>query len=134
VRRSLARPTAGFLLAPFLALASALAPTHAHESSSPHAHALVHSHFAPHDIGAAHDHDGTEIEPDDERVVWMDNPICFALPYQLEPPLTLVVDVFEAIPATGFWSVTAIDDTAPPHGPPRRVSPVRGPPFLPLLT
>jgi hypothetical protein len=94
----------------------------------------VHSHFTPHDVGAPHDHDGSEIEPDAERVVWMDSTISFALPFQLDPPPALIVAVFDTIPVTGFWSVTAIDQAAPPHGPPRRVSPVRGPPSHSPLT
>ena len=134
VTRSVARTAAGLLSVPFLALASAVAPTHAHESSAPHSHALVHSHFDPHDLGASHDHDGAEFEGEEGRVVWLDDTMTYALPYQLDAPPALAAEVAEPVPVTDFWSVTAIDESAPPHGPPRRVSSVRGPPSLSLLT
>src|SRR5207247_11089243 len=102
------------VLGPFLSLASALAPTHAHESTTPHQHALVHSHFEPHEVGAAHDHDGPEFEPGEEHIVWLDGAISCALPYQLPPPAAPVVAVFDAVPVAPFWSVTAIDEAAPP--------------------
>jgi len=132
VTRRVGRTAAGLVVVPFLALASTLAPTHAHESCSPHSHTLIHSHFEPHEPGATHDHDGAEFEQGAGHVVWLDTAIYYALPYQLDPPPALVAAVFEPVPITNFWSITAVDDAAPLHGPPRRALSVRGPPYPPL--
>jgi hypothetical protein len=132
--RSLARAAALALLAPFLTFASALAPQHVHEpgSSDDHHPAVAHSHFAPHDHAVHHD-DATEIEHDDAdgQVVWLDSAILHQPVQRLTPAtaaLVLCRDV--VVDPAPRWSVTAVDDAAPPHGPPKVSLLFRGPPSL----
>jgi len=129
VRRAVARFAALVAVGPVLLSGSGLAPLHAHESDSGHAHALVHSHFEPHH--AAHDSGSPEIEPG-EHVVWLNNPFLHAVPYQFHvvaEALTVVVDV---VTHPRSWSVIAFDEAAPPHGPPRSSTSLRAPPYLPV--
>lgn len=130
VFRLVARVVAGIVVVPFLALTSTLAPVHAHESDSPHAHAVVHSHFEPHDA-ATHDTQDPEVEPGG-HVVWLDTTAVHALPFQLDTPQAVLTRTFESVAHPTSWSVVALDDSAPPHGPPRSTERLRAPPALPV--
>jgi hypothetical protein len=125
----LARATALLLVVPFLTFASALAPQHVHEAGPSHDHAVAHSHFAPH-VAELHESDTTEIEHDVEHIVWLDNGILHQSTYRIAPIVTTVVIGGDAVPPAGRWSVTAVDESAPPHGPPKLVHLLRGPPLL----
>ena len=129
VYRFAARAVAGLVVGPFLALAGALAPVHAHEREADHSHVLIHSHVQTHE--AVHDHDGTEVEPGSEHIVWLDSAIIHAVPYQLDPPAALVSDSLELVESPASWSSITFNASAPVHGPPRRGSSLRGPPSLP---
>src|SRR5438445_56997 len=74
VIRPVARAVALFLIAPFLTVASTLAPQHVHEANRDRGHTVVHSHFGPHEA-AVHRGNATEIDHDAEHVVWLDSPI-----------------------------------------------------------
>src|SRR5205814_1921580 len=90
VMRPRARAAALFLVAPFLAFASAIAPQHIHEAGHGHEHAIAHSHFAPHgfDFHLA----DTEIEHDVDHVVWLDSAILHESTYRTAPvALTLPI-------------------------------------------
>jgi hypothetical protein len=127
---TVARAVAGLLVVPFLALASGLAPIHAHERETDHSHALVHSHFELHHQDAD-DHHGREIESDDGHVVWLDSTIFHAVRYQVDPPPVLVVAGIDSMAFTRSWTAIPVDPAAPIHGPPRRASSLRGPPSFP---
>ena len=123
------RAVAGLVVGPFVALACAFAPPHAHAHEADHSALLIHSHFQPHE-STPHP-DAPEVEPGSERVVWLENAIIHANPYQLEPPLAVVVGNVELGEASAEWSVAASHESAPAHGPPRRASSLRGPPSIP---
>jgi hypothetical protein len=125
--RSVGRTALVVALLPWVAFSLVIPPAHVHEIDAHHSHVVTHRHFE------AHHEEGAEFEEGAGHVVWMDNAVDVALAYQLHVPPALAVDVFESVPTTGFWSVTAIDAAAPPHGPPRHVLSVRGPPHLPHL-
>jgi hypothetical protein len=131
VVRSVSRAVAALVVVPFLALASAIAPAHAHERNGAHSHAVVHSHFAPHPE-TSHEHDGSEFEPGAEHIVWLDHPLIHAVSYQFDPPPARLVARIDLVVITSSWSVTVFDDAAPVHGPPRRASSLRGPPHFPV--
>src|SRR5262245_29365348 len=125
------RGVAVLLVAPFLTFASALAPQHVHEPSSldDHHHAVAHSHFAPHDHSAPHN-ETTEIEHNDADgpVVWLDSAILHRSPPRIAPAISTAAVGRDVVAPAARWSVTAVDDAAPPHGPPKPVRPLRGPP------
>ena len=125
----LARATAVLLVVPFLTFASALAPQHVHEAGPGHDHAVAHSHFAPHDA-ALHESDTTEIEHDIEHVVWLDCAILHQPIHKAThvPPVLPVC--CETVAAPSRWSVLRFDHAAPPHGPPKSPSYLRGPPLF----
>jgi len=137
VSRVLPRAVAVLLVAPFLTLASALAPQHIHEPGPghDHDHPVAHTHFGPHDVDI-HEAADTEIEHDDVthgHIVWLDNPILHESPYQaaqIPPAMPVSYDI---VPAEMHWSATTFDDAAPVHGPPKRAHLFRGPP-LPRLS
>ena len=129
VHRFVARAAAGVVVGPFLALASAFAPAHAHESDPEHSHPVIHSHFQPHE--QVQHPDGPEVEPGSDHVVWLDSAIVHAYPYQLDPPPAVVAAGAELVGTTGAWSVTEFNESAPVHGPPRCASFLRGPPSFP---
>jgi hypothetical protein len=136
-RGSLARAAAFFLVAPFLTFASALAPAHVHEPGPghEHEHAVAHSHFAPHHYelhahDAGEEHEGPEIEHDDEHVVWIDSPILHEALYDANPIPPAIPVSYEAVRPERHWSVTPFDDAAPVHGPPKPLPLFRGPPSL----
>jgi hypothetical protein len=131
VFRAVSRVVAGVVVVPFLALASQLAPAHAHERGEGHSHVLVHSHLAPH-VEDTHDHDGAEIGAGAGHIVWLDSATIHALPYHLHAPIAIVTGQSESVPPANSWSVIACCDAAPPHGPPRVARPVRAPPALPV--
>jgi hypothetical protein len=138
VSRLVRRAIAVLLAAPFLTLASALAPQHIHEPGPgrDHDHAVAHSHFGPHGLGVHHA-DDTEIEHDDfdhGHVVWLDSPILPESSYQPARVLPAIPASVGTVPAAELrWSVTSFDAAAPVHGPPKRAHLLRGPP-LPRLS
>ncbi len=118
------RAIALLLVAPFLTLASALAPQHVHEAG--HDHAVAHSHFDPHYLDV-HNSDDLEIEHDIDHVVWLDSAILHQTPYQTVQAPAIPVS-YEIVPARLRWSVTTFDDGARVHGPPKDTPRFRGPP------
>jgi hypothetical protein len=126
-----ARATAGLIVAPFLLVASALAPTHVHEPGPGHDHdrAVAHSHFAPHHV-ESHDPDDIEIEQDAEHVVWLDSSILHESPYKAASAPPSMPVAYETVVVEAHWSVTPFDDAAPVHGPPKSAALFRGPPLL----
>ena len=114
------------LVAPFLTFASALAPQHVHEAGHEHNHAVAHSHFDPHHPDV-HGSDDLEIEHDIDHVVWLDSAILHQTPYQTAQLPAIPVS-YEIVPAGLRWSVTAFDDAARVHGPPKDTPRFRGPP------
>ena len=122
----LARATAILLIAPFVTLASALAPQHIHESGPGYDHAVTHSHFGPHDA-KLHSADTTEIERG-ELVVWLDGAMLHQPIHEAThvPPALPVC--CETVPAASQWSVLRFDNAPPAHGPPKSSSYLRGPP------
>ena len=133
VFRPVARAAAFLLIAPFLTLASALAPQHVHEPGPghDHDHPVAHSHFSPHDnVDTADSHDAgdTEIEHDIQHVVWLDSPILHECRYRTAAPAVALPVGYDAISVEPTWSVTPGDDAAPAHGPPKYTPRFRGPP------
>ena len=123
------RAVAGLVVGPFVALACAFAPPPALAHEADHSALLIHSHYQPHE-STPHP-DAPEVERGSERVVWLENAIIHANPYQLEPPLAVVVGGVELGEASVEWSVAASHESAPAHGPPRQASSLRGPPSIP---
>jgi hypothetical protein len=121
------RAAALTVIGPFLAFSSALAPQHVHRGDHERA-AVAHGHFAPH-THSAHD-TTTEIEhdEDDGQLVWLDGAVLLgSLPHVTPPATALAIQAQIVAPVTR-WSVTAVDESAPPHGPPKPVRRLRGPP------
>ena len=113
----LARATAAVLVAPFLTLASALAPAHVHERGPGHDHAVAHSHFAPHHLDVQSD--GIEIEKDSNdhaHVIYLDSPILHESPYQAAGALTALPASVETVRLQPRWFVTEFKDSAPVIG------------------
>ena len=111
-------------LAPWLVLLSVTPPEHVHEADDHHPSAVTHRHFA------SHDHDGAEISQDEGRVLWLDD---LALPqagYQFAVALGVVPVGFDACTNPTSWIAVSTLDGAPPHGPPRAATSLRGPPSL----
>ena len=112
-------------LTPWLVLSSVVAPEHVHEADAHHSNAVAHRHFAP------HDHDDSEFSHGEGRVLWLDDvalqqSTCrFAVTPGVLPP------AFEALSNPASWIVVSTLDGAPPHGPPRAIASLRGPPYLP---
>lgn len=129
VHRFVTRAVAGLVVGPFLALACAFTPAHAHAHEADHSASLIHSHFELHE-STPHP-DAPEVERGSERVVWLENAIIHASPYQLDPPLAIVVGNVELSEASAEWSVAASHESVPAHGPPRQASSLRGPPSIP---
>jgi len=128
VSRLIGRTVAALVAAPFLMLASGLAPQHVHEPSHGHDHAVAHSHFSPHDhAGNAHSTDA-EVEHDGAHVVWLGSPILHEPPYQTASVPPAIPASHDIVAAELRWSATPFDDTAPVHGPPKRSHLLRGPP------
>jgi hypothetical protein len=128
VIRPRARAAALFLVAPFLAFASALAPQHIHEQGHGHEHPVAHSHFAPHDVDV-HQTAEMEIEPDVEHVIWLDSSFLHEPPHQTARMAVATPIDYEIVATESAWSATPFDEAAPVHGPPRRAHLFRGPPL-----
>jgi hypothetical protein len=121
------RVSVTLVLAPWLALSATLAPEHVHETDADHPHGIAHRHFAAHHV-APLDQYSAEIDHADGHIVWLDDVGAFQAPYQLPVPDVTPPDRFELAPALEGWIATPVNDTAPPHGPPRFAHPLRGPP------
>src|SRR5438128_10275456 len=105
VNRLACRTAAVLLVAPFLTLASGLAPEHVHEPGHGHDHALAHSHFGPHEL-ESHAFDATDIEHDVDHVVWLDSAFVHQSPYRVTAlPIALPASG-KIVPAEMHWSVT----------------------------
>jgi hypothetical protein len=57
-------------------------------------------------------------------------PAVHALPFQLDAPSAVLTRIPDPVTRSGYWSVIAFDDSAPPHGPPRAGASLRAPPAL----
>jgi len=129
VSRLVGRAVAALVAAPFLILASGLAPQHVHEPRHSHDHAVAHSHFSPHDhADDAHSTDAAEVEHDGAHVVWLDSPVLHEPLYQAGAVPPAIPVSYDIVPAELRWSVTPFDHAAPVHGPPKLSHLLRGPP------
>jgi hypothetical protein len=118
----------GLGLLPCFVFSAALPPEHRHDADARHPHATVHQHFA------SHDHHGTDLAPDDHgHVTWFDR-VATQTSLQSFRPVPLVVAHLEDLAVPSRWVAVEALDTAPPHGPPRRIHLVRGPPAFPTFT
>jgi hypothetical protein len=126
----IARTTARLLAIPFLTFASSLAPQHVHQPSRGQDHPIAHSHFAPHNASVPGKNDGTEIEHDIERVVYVDSSFLGASTIHISPALSATAISHETVCTLARWTVIPSDDFAPSHGPPKRHVLFRGPPSL----
>ena len=126
---SVRRVAALIVLAPFLAFSSALAPQHVHQAAHEHA-SVVHSHFAPHKHTPRDATTEIEHGDDDGQLVWLDGAVLLASPPLVAPTQTTRALRTEIVAPVTRWSVTTVDEAAPPHGPPKPVLRFRGPPAL----
>ena len=129
------RPSRRFVvavvLAPILALSATLAPEHVHESDGDHPHAIAHRHLQPH-VVAAHDHDGAEFDHADGHIVWLDSVGACQSTYALRMPCVAWLPSVDLAPGIASRIATPVNDTAPPHGPPRLAQSLRAPPISAL--
>jgi len=96
-----------------------------------HSTAIVHQHWEEH----GHESSGTEIEHGDHdgRVFFLDEHAIVSSASGADQSMALSVPIFFLAPALqGDVRIRRIDSTAPSHGPPRRVTSLRGPPCLSL--
>ena len=112
------------VLAPWLVLSSVVAPEHVHQADAHHSNPIAHRHFAP------HDHDGSEVSHGEGRVLWLADLAVQQGTYQFAVTLGVVPTCYDALPNPTSWIVASTLDTAPPHGPPRTATSLRGPPSL----
>jgi hypothetical protein len=131
VSRPFCRGIVTLIVAPWLALSATLAPEHVHEADDDHPLGVAHRHVAAHEL-APHDHDGGTVDHPDGHVVWLDARGVSQSSYRLPAPNAVASDLFVLAPAFAHWIATSVDDTAPPHGPPRLHLPPRAPPVSPL--
>jgi hypothetical protein len=131
VSHPLYRLFVGLILAPFIALSGALAPEHLHESDADHPHAIAHRHLESHQP-AAHDQDGAELDHGDGQIVWLQDVRAYQPTSELPLPESVLVKCLELVPDITRWIATSINDTAPPHGPPRLSQSLRAPPISAL--
>src|SRR5438876_12275173 len=115
------------LLTGIVSAGSALAPEHVHERDDHHPNATVHRHFAPHHtLGSS---DGARLDDDDDHVVWLITAWLQTAVYQV-PDFASALAAAPVTPALGVrWTALVLDDTAPPHGPPRAPRSLRAPPL-----
>jgi hypothetical protein len=126
--RRLWAAAAGLLLAPYFAFLTTLAPEHVHEEND-HEHTVVHRHAELHGFqNHTHDHDETEFDHDDSRVVWLDSTNAYHPVYRLPLPEAVPTDRFELAPNSVPWTAIASEEGQPDHGPPRLSQSLRGPP------
>jgi hypothetical protein len=124
------------VLAPLLAGWAPIAPEHVHERDAHHGHTLVHRHLEPHHSADSHDADHAEVEAmlhheHAGRLVWLTAASLHQVAYQLDLPPAILSAAMSARPPAISWIATQFNDAAPPHGPPRPSSPLRGPPSYP---
>jgi hypothetical protein len=138
-----------FALAPCFVFSSVIAPPeHVHEGDARHAHAFGHRHFEAHheddgedddhhadrDQGHAdhHEYDGVEIEHGEGRVIWLDDAAVQPVTHAIPVLDVILATCFEAVTESPRWVAASPYDAAPPHGPPRPVASLRGPPLPPV--
>jgi hypothetical protein len=117
----------GLTLVPCIGLSPALPTEHWHHAGPHHAHATLHQH------GDALDHDRAELSPGDAGVVWVDRIAVQRPAFRGDAPAALTVRrALDTSFPTQWIAVDGIE-TAPPHGPPRPIHFLRGPPEHPAL-
>lgn len=118
-------------MAPLVAFWGTLAPEHVHESDADHPQSVVQRHLEPHDLAQPDEH-GAEVDHGDghgdRHIVWLDDVGAYQPAYQLPMPEAELAERFELAPAVASWMATSVDETAPPHGPPRFQQSDRAPP------
>jgi hypothetical protein len=113
------------LLATMVGAGSAFAPEHAHERPGHASTMTVHRHVAPHHSDAS-DHPHVD---DDDHVVWLTN-AWLQRPAYHGPALMATAAIWSRLaPAVTRWTGVVLDESAPPHGPPRAPRCPRAPPF-----
>src|SRR6185436_17428152 len=100
---------------------------HVHEAEADHPHSLVHRHIEAHQF-ESHDHDGAEVAPGEERVVWLSDASISPSSYQFHVCSAVVGRSVEAIRDATSWFGTISYDGSRPHGPPRPCCSPRAPP------
>src|SRR5713226_3750496 len=118
------RVAIALLAAACLVFSSVAPPEHIHEPDVDHPHSVLHRHFAP------HHHDGIEISHSDGRAIWLDEAALQIATHEFAVPQAAPAANFELLPEPPRWLVRSLYDAAPPHGPPRRCTSLRGPPCL----
>lgn len=133
---SLQRTVAALALVPWLTVSSALPPEHIHEADVAHHHdAVAHRHFSDHDDDSAiHDHDAAEVEPEEGRIVWIDDVGIAEAPRVLSRFLVIVPAQVAVVLGRITGGTIAADEATLPHGPPGRLSSPRAPPSSFQLT
>jgi hypothetical protein len=127
-QRRLWAAAVGLLLAPYFAFLTTLAPEHVHEEEGG-AHATVHRHVELHGSqDHHHQHDETEFDHDDSRVVWLDSINAYHRAYRLPLPQDVPTDRFELAAISVLWIAITSEEGQPDHGPPRLSQSLRGPP------
>jgi hypothetical protein len=130
VKHSVWRATIGLVLAPYVALSSAIAPAHIHEADADHPRATLHRHLELHHA-EGHDVGHAQLADDDDHVVWLDAIVVHQAAFQVTAPQDVLLESFEPVSPTCGWTAIVNYDTAPPHGPPRASPSLRAPPCLP---
>jgi hypothetical protein len=115
------------LLTTIVGAGSAFAPEHVHERDDHHAKATVHRHLAPHHGSEGPDH--ARLDDDDDHVIWLATAWLQVAFYHGPDFVSTPAVGCSLAPATARWTAIVLNDTAPPHGPPRISRSLRAPPF-----
>ena len=121
------RVALALLLTAIVGAGSAFAPEHVHERDDHHPNANVHRHFAPHH--ASDRSDNARLDDDDDHVVWLTTTWLQGDVYHGPSLVSTPAMWCGFAPTTVPWSAIALDEAAPPHGPPRTSRRPRAPPF-----
>jgi hypothetical protein len=109
-----------------MAFSLVIPPEHVHAADAHHSHAIAHRHLEE------HEHDGTEIDHGEGRVLWLDRDLALQQAvYQFTADCVAVPTHLHTTPELHSWMFVSILDAAPAHGPPRPNTSLRGPPALP---
>jgi hypothetical protein len=126
---SVRRAIVSLILVPYVALSATVAPEHAHEADADHPHSTVHRHLEPHHPGT-HDQKHAQLADDEGHVVWLEAVSVQHATFDFSPAQDVPQAIFALVQLTSGWTAILNYDTAPPHGPPRSSSSLRGPPSL----
>jgi len=110
---------------PAFMCASVVAPSHVHEADADD-QSVMHRHFAPHHEAES------QIDHESGHVVWADDAAVPSVTQHFVVVLQVPETVQEPPDVPARWFAIISNDAAPPHGPPRVVSLLRGPPRLSL--